>query len=291
MAVIQFKNIQEGEVFNKYLNSRMLEKNKNVILTVTGSTGSGKSYLCLRIAELWYDYKFNKPFPVENICFSIEDIMNRLNTGDIKRGEIIIMEEGGVLLGALDFQSKISKLFTYILQSFRSMNLCLMINLPHLSMLNKTARMLLHCNFVMSGVDYTNKTSQIKPFFHQVNQSTGKIYPKYIRVKIQGRIRKVQRFTYHIPSKDLLDLYEIKKKRFVGELVKDFVKNFKMSNETIKGSREDLTDKQLEMYNLSSEGLNQVQIAEKLNKSQSGVSQTLKVIKRKGYHIEKDKNA
>lgn len=288
MALIKVGGeVIEGQIFNKYLRSRMIEKNKSVLLTTTGSTGSGKSYINLRVAELWYKDQFDKPFPISHVCFSVEDVVTLLHSGDLRKGDLLIMEEGGVLMNSLDFQAKISKLFSFILQSFRSMNLCLMINLPHLQMLNKTARMLTHVNFVTCGVDYSTKTSKVKPFFHQVNQTTGKIYPKYPKVNRNGSITQCKRFNYQIPSKELVNLYEIQKKKFVADLIEDFKERIdaEKSKEAIKMGRKELTDNQKEVQELSLQGLNQNEIAAKLGKSQPAVWDILQRIKKKLYKV------
>lgn len=232
MALIKFGGgkAPEGLFFNKYLKNRMIENNKNVLLCLTGSTGSGKSYITLRIAELWYDYHFKKPFPISHVCFTIEEVLELINSKTLKRGDIIILEEAGVNLGSLDFQTKLSKLFTYILQSFRSMNLALFFNLPILSMLNKQARLLLHCNFVTMGIDFKEQTSKVKPFFHQTNVGTGKIYPKYMRVKIKKDVVPVKRFVYSIPSKEVREGYEKKKSDFLNKLTTDTLQKIKEEN-------------------------------------------------------------
>ena len=214
-------NVEEGLIFNKWLDNRM-KKNKNVLSAITGATGSSKSYQDLRRAELWYEYKFNKPFPYENICFSVGEVMKRISSGELKKGEIIIFEEAGANLGSLDFQDKVSKLFTYVLQSFRSMNIIVFFNLPFLSMLNKSARMLIHVQFVTCGINHKKKVGKSKGYFLQVNQSTGKVYSKYLRIRVDGRMRTIKRFNYKLPSKDLIKDYETKKKAFLDNLNKGF---------------------------------------------------------------------
>lgn len=231
-------NLGEGEIFNKFLHSRMIRNNKNVILAVTGSTGSGKTYVCLRVAELWYQYHFKEKFPVGNVCFSVDDVMRLLDKGKLKRGSLIILEEAGVNMGSLDFQSKLSKIFSYVLQSFRSMNVGLIMNLPVLSMLNKQARQLLHCNFITMGVDYETKISRIKPFFHQVNVQSGKIYPKYMRVRVGRNKTPVKRFVYSIPSKELAEVYELKKEEFISQLITTSMEKIDENNKSKKQKKE-----------------------------------------------------
>jgi len=83
--------------------------------------------------------------------------MKLLSGGELRKGEIIIFEEAGVNMGSLDFQNKVSRMFNYVLQSFRSMNIGILFNLPYLTMLNKQARMLLHFSMESAGVDPKQK--------------------------------------------------------------------------------------------------------------------------------------
>ncbi|HEA46175.1 MAG TPA: hypothetical protein ENH99_00115, partial [Candidatus Pacearchaeota archaeon] len=183
--------LEEGVAFNRWAGGKF-KRNKNILLAMTGMTGSGKSYTSLRMCELYYQDKFKKPFPIENVCFSISELMKLLTSKTLKRGEIIILEEAGTSLNSLDYQNKVSKLFTFILQSFRSMNIGLIFTLPVLTMLNKSARMLLHAHFVTSGIDFYLKNCKIKPLYHQLNQERGKSYWKYQRIKVNGDIHTIK---------------------------------------------------------------------------------------------------
>lgn len=291
MGVIQLegKKIEEGELFNKWLYNRLFAANKNAIITTTGATGSGKSLLDLRIAELWYKFTGKGEFPISHCCFSIDEIIRLIKNGELKRGDLMILEEGGVNLGSLDFQNKISKIFTYVLQSFRSLNLILMINLPYSSMLNKNARMLTHCNLSTVGIDKETNTVKIKAKIHQVNEQTGKIYPKFLRAKHQGGVRKFKRLKYSLPSEGLRQEYEKKKFKFVTDLVAGFADKLEEQGKEVrmKLSRNGLTPIQKETYDLYMQGFNQYQIAEKLGKTQGAVQDTLRIVREKGYSLRK----
>ncbi|MDD3772705.1 MAG: hypothetical protein PHC38_08630, partial [Weeksellaceae bacterium] len=159
----------EGEIFNKWLYSRLIKNNKNVLSAELGPTGSGKSYRDLRKAELWYEFYFHEKFPAErNICFGVDQVMKRLSDEDLRRGDIIVVEEAGVNLGSREWQSKFSRMFNYVLQSFRSMNIAIFFNLPYLSMLDKQARHLLHYYAESVAIDPINKLNKCKPFFVQI---------------------------------------------------------------------------------------------------------------------------
>jgi len=278
--------MEEGDFYNRWAYNRT-KKNKNRLGAVTGPTGSGKTYFTIAMEENYYKNVLHKPFPIENICFSLVEVARRLKSGELESGDDLILEEGGALLGNLDFQQKLSKMFTYILQSFRSMNIGLIITLPVLSMLNKQARQLIHFHFVTNKIDFEKKISKVKPFFHQLNQQSGKSFWKYPRVRVNGRMRKITRLNYSIPSKGLLIQYEIAKTKFVSSITSDFIEEYNKREEkkVQKESRKDLTPKQLKIYNMKCEGMSNVDIAKELGKSAQAVGDSLKASKKKGYRV------
>jgi len=285
---------KEGDILNQWFYNRMVRKNQNVLLAVTGSTGSGKSYACLSIADHWYISYFKEAFPVEtNCCFSIGEVLKLLSGKKLRKYEIIILEEGGVNLGNLDFQSRVSKLFSHVLQSFRSMNIILIMNLPVLTMLNKSARLLLHAHFITAGINYQRKRSQLKPFLHQLNQSTGKSFWKYIRVGTHGSFVPIKRLTFSIPSDELLEIYESKKLRFVSDLTESFSKELdELDKETQrKLGRKNLSEKQQEVFDMLLKGLTPKEIAEEKRTSIRNIHQIIEIIRRKGYGIKNTKKS
>jgi len=287
------KILKECEYLNKWFEKKLIKRNQNVILATTGQTGSGKSYCNHTIAYNWYKYYFKKDYPVgTNTCFSVSEVMKLLNSGNLERGELIILEEAGILLNSLDFQNRISKLFSFVLQSFRSMNIGLIINLPVLSMLNKSCRLLLHAHFITSGINYQTKTVKVKPFFHQLNQQTGKSYWKYpwIKVKIGEVLKRTQirRFNFSLPPDYIINIYEPMKTRFVSDLNEGFVKELdELEKETQrKLARKDLTNIQMDVFKMLQEGLLIKEIAEKRGVSLRSVYEIIERIKNKGYSVE-----
>lgn len=281
--------LREGEVFNKIMDNRF-KQNQNILTAITGGTGSSKSYQDLRRAELWYSFYFNKPFPSENICFSLATAMRRLTSGELKKGDILIMEESGVNLGSLDFQQKIVKLFNYVLQSFRSLNIGIFFNLPHLSMLSKQARMLIHYHFITQGIDHEKKIAKSKCFYRQVNQQTGKVYPKYLRYRVQGKITTIKKLSYSLPSPELMERYEAEKLKFISGLTEEFVQHLnKLDYEAVaKDRRNVLTEKQKQVYDLLLNGYTQTQIGDIMNITQQAVSVSMKAVIKKGYKLQID---
>ena len=285
----KIKSIKKLEVIETYdLNTPKYENFflDNGIL----SHNSGKSYLDLRKAELQHRRRFNEEFPIKNVCFSVAELMERISSGELRTGEILILEEAGVNIGSGDWQNKIVKMFNYILQSFRSMNVGIFMNLPVLSMMSKQARLLTHMHMETVGIDFELGLCKVKPLCHQLNQHTGKSYWKYMRVKKGESIVTVQRMAFGMPSDRVVKLYEDKKEKFLMGITKEFTQQLRKLEraKTDKLARHDLSDKQKKVLELHIEGKIQKEIATIVDMTQGDVSANLKRMEKWGYSIDRD---
>jgi len=212
---------EEGEVYYIW-ESQRLKRNRNVISVTTGATGSGKSLFDLRRAEISYRKRFNEDYPIDNVCFSVRELMRRIQSGELRKGEIIILEEAGVNVGSADWQNSVVKMFNYLLQSFRSMNICIYLNLPMFSMLSKQARQLSHIHTTTMFIDYITKECVVKIKALQWNQSTGKCYAKLLKYQKGKGIAKIKSMRFKLPSDELRELYEKKKQKFLDNMTEKF---------------------------------------------------------------------
>ena len=278
MRVNSVSDLKEGDVFDKFISNRLFKNNENALCVTTGGTGSGKTFKDLRQTEIHYQRHFKDRFPdinkriIQNTCFSLDKVSERLTSGDLERGEILIIEEAGVQMGNLDFQNKTAKMFNYVLQCFRSKNIGLLFNLPVYTMLNKTARQLLHFHMLMVSIDYKKKMSKCKPFYLQLNRMTGKVYPKYPRIIIGGVGTPIKRLNYRLPNQELIDMYEKMKDNFVDKQTRQLKEHLedkayeKRSNGRL-GSGKPFTNTQKLIFKIWNEGItNQTEIAKELSK-------------------------
>lgn len=275
--------LEEGLILNKYMKKKF-DANKNILAGISGSTGSGKTYIALRTCELWYKFWFNEEYPIKNVCFSVGELMRRLSSGEMREGDILILEEAGVNLGSSDWQIKVVKMFNYVLQSFRSMNVGVIMTLPVLTMLAKQARQLLHFQLITQGIDFRTNTSKAKCLFHQLNQMSGKSYWKYMRIRYMGKNVAVERMGFSLPSEKLRNEYEAKKIKFVSDLTNDFSAELDKIelDKAQKTDRSSLTKHQNEIYEyIELLGHTQAEAARHFGISQPTAGQILKAAKNK----------
>jgi DNA-binding CsgD family transcriptional regulator len=168
------------------------------------------------------------------------------------------------------------------------MNIGLLMNLPVLTMLNKSARQLIHAHLVTVSIDPVKKTCKLKPYVHQLNQSSGKSYWKYPRALVNGKRITLERINYNLPSKELIEAYEKKKAKFLTDMTLEYSKEYdKIELDKVKSmARNDLSDVQLEVFNMLNEGLKPKEIAEKRGTNLSNIYNIIQNIKKKGYTVQ-----
>lgn len=261
---------------------RRIENNQNFICVVIGKTGSGKSYTCMSLGE-----KLDSKMNIKRVAFSPLQFMKLLTEGDLKKGSVVIMEELGVLMNARNFQSVNNKLINSVMQSFRHRNIILLMNVPSKSFIDSATRKLLHCTITTEHIDRKNNTVICKPILHQLNEETGKVYNKYLRVVTSKGVVPIKRIRVSMPSKLLSEQYEQEKRKFTDNLNLKVLKELENIDNPQKEAKErpPLTVRQEEIFNSLKDGLLIPEIMNKLSLSIDVVYFHIKQIKKKGYYV------
>lgn len=189
---------------------RIVRRNKNLLMIICGQTGSGKSYCALVIAKL-----INPNFDVKiHVVFTIEQFMELLNSGKLKKGDVIVWDEAGVGIPAREWYTISNKAINYVLQTFRHLNLCVIFTVPSYDYIDKQTRLLFHVYIETVRIDYEEQVVIVKIFENTFNPRMGKSYRKYYWFK--GR--KYIRFRIGKPSKQMIIEYEQMKVLFAVSL-------------------------------------------------------------------------
>ena len=169
MATVVDKRIlgkQPEKYWISYIKQR-IKKNKNFLGFVSGPTGSSKSYSSIRIAE-----ELDPDFNIDRIVFGGLELMNLINSGKLKSGSAIVMEEAGVEMSHKNWQSVTNKMLNYLMQTFRHRNFILILNSPYMDFVDASTRKLFHAEFSSMGIDYKKNEARLKPVFLQYNQKS-----------------------------------------------------------------------------------------------------------------------
>lgn len=276
MAVI--KQVEGKASWIKYIEYR-IKRNKNFIAGTYGPTGSGKSWTDLSISET-LDSQF-KEHP-DRICFSPLALMKLINSGEIKRGDVIILEELGIQAGNRDWQSMFNKVIVQLLQTFRNLGIILLVNVPYEDFIDAHVRKLMHASWRTMDINYSNQSIKIKPQVIQYNDRKHKFYYKYLRIKANNKIRPIKRWNVPKPSQELVNIYEELKSKFTKKLNKELERKLQMAEDK---SNSDLTPRQQQIYDLLLRDVPITEIAKQLGIINRAVYFHIGLIKKKGFEI------
>jgi len=217
------------------IRERVFKKNRNALLCFVGQTGSGKSWSALHFAEL-----LDPTFSVDRVCFKAKEFMDLLDSGKLKRGNVIIFDEAAALMPSREFMSLTNRLLSYVLITFRHMNLIVIFIAPSIEMIDLNARKLFHYYFETKAINMTKELCYLKPMMIQENPRSGKLYFKYPRMR--GGIKLIS-LRVHKPGADLIEAYEKKRKEYSKELRED-IKTSITDLEQKKNKPKPLTDEE-----------------------------------------------
>jgi len=277
---------KEADTFFKWLARRTLKQNRNAMITVVGDTGSGKSYACLRILERMNEIvNPGTKADVRNCCRTLPEFMERLK--HVNKGDVLILEEVGVNLSASTWASKLNRIMNHIMQTFRTQNLVVLLNLPNPKMLDINARRLLHGRMTMKGINIPAKLSKVSFKRRQYNSEWDKEYWKYLRATINRKQVKIPTMTLNKPSNWLCKIYEKRRTEYTDKLKDDVTKEvnqamFKEEQRIHGGNGKPLTEKQQLVVDTYLSGITKVvPLGEKVGIAPGTISQMFKLIAKK----------
>ena len=237
-AIVVYRGKPKVNSWARWMVGRTLRQNKNNLISVIGQTGSGKTYTAISICEIMSKMD-GVPFGIDNVVFSLRELMDLINSGKLKRGSKIIFDEPQVSISAREFQSEANKVFNYLLSTFRHRNLTLFFCTPFETLLDKNSRRLFHARFETMSINRNNNTCRIKPRFIEYSDFKTDAYRKQLIVMFKdenGRGKSQKLFYWDVPkpSDKLIELYEQKKLEFTNNLNKNISERLKKFDESGK---------------------------------------------------------
>jgi DNA-binding CsgD family transcriptional regulator len=279
---------EENDIWKIYIERR-IQRNQNVLIAITGQTGSGKSYSAIKICELM-SKQLGTTFTVDNICFEPTEFMQLINSDKLSKGSCLILDETGVAINSRKWQSKTNILIGYVTQTFRHKNYIVIFNVPDFSFIDSALRKMFHIYIETNGINYQEKLCCLKPFLLQTNQRTGNLYYKYLRYKVPDKeVTTCDGWDLSLPSKELIKEYENKKTMYTKKLNEGVQKELEgidnKANQDIE--TQPLTEVQQKIYDYKMQGMKQVEIQKILNTTSQHISNACTQIRKKGYHMLK----
>jgi type II secretory ATPase GspE/PulE/Tfp pilus assembly ATPase PilB-like protein len=209
--------MEEGKDYSlvRYIQRR-IKNNKNFLATITGPTGSGKSWSALSMAKL-----IDPTFTADRVIFRARELMKLINEGNLGAGSVIVWDEAGIDLSNRNWQSVTNKMLNALLQTFRHKNFILFFTVPYHDFIDSASKKLFHADFETQRINKNQGLVIIKPKLLQYNSNLSKWYRKYLKVQINNKIVKIKRWAVPRPDEELVRAYESRKNLFTQDLNKD----------------------------------------------------------------------
>ncbi len=270
-----------------------IRANRNCLYFFAGQTGSGKSYSCLSFAEMIYEHLGKGTFPIKNIVFSPQEFMDRISSGELVKYDVIIFEEVGVNFSSKNWQSVINKMLSFCFQTFRSMNLIVLLNAPYSDFADVSLRKLMHAEIKTISIDKKAKKCIVKPQLIQYNARLRKFYYKNLRVKTKRGNIPIVHWGIPKPSVELIKEYEAKKAEFNQKLQKEIYESITEASGGKKNKKE-LSPVQKKVLGYLEQGMNKIQIGKITETHPKSVQSAMVCLKNKGFdfkgHYDKNGN-
>ena len=192
---------------------RRIKQNRNLIGIFVGDTGSGKSLSSISLAE-----QIDPDFSVERIVFTVQELITLVNSGKLKPGSVVIFDDAGLGVNARLWKNQSSVIFGMLTQGFRYMQIILLITVPKIYFIERQSRNLIHVMFEATDVQGIMKPKLPFPSpFHD-----DRIWFKYPQIQRGFKKITIKTTRFKLPSKNLVDAYEAKKKDYMETRFKEF---------------------------------------------------------------------
>jgi hypothetical protein len=187
---------------------------------------SGKSFLALSLGE-----QLDSMFSIDRVVYSIEDFMDLVHSGKLKKGSVIILDESGVVAPSREWYSLSNRVLNYVLQTFRQDNLIVFFCVPDISFIDSQTRKLFHYFLEPERILKEESITIAKIMKISPNTRTGEawyIYPRFVE---DGNIQVIESIHVRKPTSPLVHLYERKKYEFRMRLGKGVMHDIRKSKD------------------------------------------------------------
>ena len=230
----------------RYINGR-IKKKKNFLGVITGPPGVGKSWTGLSICN-----QLDPEFNVHKIVTSTRQLLELINSDEIKAGDAILWDEAGIDISNRNWQSLVNKTLNFLFQTFRHKRFILLMTVPYMDFIDAGTRKLLHTEFEIQKINYKTSKAKVKPQIIQYNSRTKKFYYKYLRVRTKMGICPVKAWNVSKPPEWLIEAYEEIKSDFTSKLNLELQRELEEEDDRKlkKDNRKELTEKQKQALEL-----------------------------------------
>jgi predicted Zn-ribbon and HTH transcriptional regulator len=197
-----------------------IKKNRNLIALFIGDTGSGKSLSSIRLAE-----RIDAGFSVDRIVFTVKDFLALVNQG-LPPGSVIVFDDAGLGINARLWQEMSARVFGMLTQGFRYKQILTFITVPDETFIERQSRKLVHIRFESTDVQGVMKMKLLSRNTWDPEHPLGK-FPRIHRGISEIKVMMVK---FQLPTKELWEKYEAKKKEYMESRFREFQEELELLN-------------------------------------------------------------
>jgi len=287
---------EERDAINKEANLIVkhvlftLRKGKMPLIKVLGHPGTGKSGLCIRLAELLNfklhgELSFDPMYVVDNIEGLLEVVIH--TKPEDKR--VIVVEELSTLLNNRRFMGKDNVAANNLFDTMRKKGMIVISNYPIDKTVDSHIEKLFNVGIEVLNLDKNNHQYFIRAKILQTNPGTGKTYNHLFK---DERGFDVRFFRLNWGNKDTFEAYDEGKDAFMNQLYQKMLmvkkaekeKEYKKLNYDMRHN--DLTEKQENVMKLFAAGHNVDEIAAMKGVSIVAIHASKRAAFKKGFNFD-----
>ncbi len=287
---IDISKIKEaGAIRYEILNHH--RKGKMNVLHIIGLPGTGKSWACLRLAELLSEDLHGKnEITSRNVVDSLLGLLKFIRSVK-KEGEIVVCEEIGVWLSSRRAMTAENVDAGYVWDTLRKKRIIVLCNNPISKDVDKKLIALSSMQIQTLALNKKLGMCLLKPLRLQTNPDTAKTY----RHRLHYKGFEIHRCWIGKPSKKLTNDYEKAKDTFMNELYYRLEKKHELKKEkeivSLSNHLQLPTKLEIERYDLTQKGLTHQQIGDMKGVSRVRITNAVNAYKRKMAILQKPKSS
>lgn len=198
----------------RWISNRVVKLNKDCRIVMCGESGSGKSWMALSWAEYIISLTGGRIF----LVFKAMDFLDLLEQKKVRKGDVVIWDEGGVEAMNRNWYSELNKAMMAVFETMRLKNFVTIMTVPGWDMIDSGIKKQLHLYVETKYID--EQTCQTRAYVMRVKYypRTGETHTEYFRWHLGGQPRIVKNYWFQAPSQEMIDMYEPLKDQFTSEL-------------------------------------------------------------------------
>lgn len=203
------------------LHDNMHNRKKSNFIITTGKKGSGKSWLCLGFGQTLE----GKTFGMEHVCFSTQQLFEKLDNDEFKPGDVAVLEELGIAANNRDAMTRVNKHLSFLAQSIRPARITLMANTISWGLIDFQVKSMADYRINVLGHDVVERTTAFK--FMVIDPNDYGAEPLKSHLQFDGGV-KYTSWSINAPSGGLGEIYDQARDAYIKQIYSD-------GNETFRG--------------------------------------------------------